>query len=182
MIYSDTDIRIALLQPTDALQLNKMLVSNTNRFMKYLPKTLADNSTLGGTKRYIEKKIKAATKGSQFVFIIHDPYSSAIIGMILLKEVDWDLKKGEFAYCIDEQFKGRALISKAIQGITPYIWDTMGLQTLQIISHKSNVASVNVAINSGFKWRETLKYEFVPLKESAQDMELYELSRSDLKG
>lgn len=179
MIYSANDIRISLLHPSDALQLNKFLVSNAERFIQYLPKTLADNSTFEGTQRYIKRKIKAAKKQSKFVYLIHDQHSSAIVGMIILKDLDWKSKKGEFAYCIDKQFKGKGLMAKAIQAIALYAFETLGLETLQIVSQQTNISSINVAINSGFKWIKTLKYEFVPLKEHAQEMELYELSRSD---
>lgn len=182
MIYSGNDIRISLLQPEDALQLNKMLVSNTDRFIKYLPKTLADNSTFGGTQRYIKRKIKAAKKRIEFVFIIHDQHSSNIVGMIILKQLDWTRKQGEFAYCIGKHYKGKGLMATAIRGMMPFTFESLGLETLQIISHKTNQSSVNVALRAGFKWKETLEFEFVPLKESAQDMEVYEISRSDLKG
>lgn len=179
MIYSADDIRISLVQKKDALQLNKLLVSNTDRFMKYLPKTLADNSTFGGTQKYIKRKIKAAKKRNEFVYIIHDQHSRNVVGMLILKELDWERKQGEFAYCIGKEYKGRELMSEAVRATSRHAFEVLGLETLQIITHKTNESSVNVAVKSGFKWQKTLEYEFVPLKESAQDMELYELSRPD---
>ena len=175
MIYSSEHITISLLQPKDALQLNKLLVSNTDRFMKYLPKTLGENTTLESTQNYIARKIKAVKKKKAFVFVINDKHSRDIIGMIILKNLDWETKKGEFAYCIDKRFKGKGLMSTAIKATSNYVIETMGLETLQIIAHKSNVPSVNVALQSGFEWLETLENEFMSMNGTPLDMELFEL-------
>lgn len=179
MIYSSEHFSISLLQPKNALQLNKLLVSNTERFMKYLPKTLGENTTLESTKNYIARKIKAAKKKKAFVFVINDKHSRNILGMIILKNLDWETKKAEFAYCIGKRFKGEGLMSTAIKATSDYVIETMGLEILQIIVHKTNLPSVNVALQSGFQWVETLEDEFMTLNGTLLAMELFELSRPD---
>ena len=179
MIYSSEHFSISLLQPKDALQLNKLLVSNTERFIRFLPKTLEENTTLESTQYYIKRKIKSAKKRNEFVFIIHDKHSIDIIGMIILKNLDWKIKKGEFAYCIGKRFKGKGLMSKAIKATVNYVIEELGLETLQILSHKTNLSSVNTALGSGFEWQATLKDEFKPLNKAPLDMELFEFSRPD---
>ncbi|WP_027126113.1 GNAT family N-acetyltransferase [Gelidibacter mesophilus] len=176
MIYNSEHISITQLQAKDALQLNKLLVSNTERFIRYLPITLSENRTLESSINYIERKIEAAKKREEFVFVINDKNSRNIIGLIILKNLDWENKQAEFAYCIGNRFKGKGLMSKAIKAASNYAIETLGLETLQIISHKTNSASVNVALQSGFKWKETLENEFTPLNEASLDMELYEFS------
>lgn len=175
MIYSSEHIKISPLQPEDALKLNKLLVSNTDRFIRYLPKTLADNTTLEGTRNYIKCKIEAAENKKDFVFVIKDKYGIQIIGLVILKNLDWDIKQGEFAYCIDKGFKGKGIITEAIKALSTYSTEELGLKKIQIISHKTNSSSVNVAVNSGYKWKKTLINEFTPFNETPLDMELYEL-------
>jgi ribosomal-protein-alanine N-acetyltransferase len=176
MIYSSDHISISLVQPNDALKLNKLLVSNTERFIRFLPHTLADNRTLESTRNYIATKIEAAENKQEFVFVIKDKYQIQIIGLIILKQIEWEIKQGEFAYCIGQGFKGKGLMSQAIKAISSYITEVMALKTLQIITHKTNVSSVTAALNSGFKWKKTLKNEFTPLNGASLDMELYEFS------
>lgn len=175
MIYSSDHISISLLQPKNALQLNKLLVSNTERFVRYLPKTLAQNRTLESTHNYIQKKIKAAEKKKSFVFVINYKHSSDIIGLVILKNLDWQAKKGEFAYCIGKRFTGKKLMTESIKATSHYAIEILELETLQIISHKTNLPSVNVALQSGYKWKGTLENEFTPLNEASLDMELFEL-------
>lgn len=175
MLYRSEHISIDYLKPEDALQLNKLLVSNTERFVRYLPKTLAANRTLESTRTYIKKKIEESNEKKEFVFTIKDKYGIQIIGLVILKNLDWNLKQGEFAYCIDHKFKGKGRMSEAIIATSKYAVDNLSLTTLQIISHKSNLGSVSVAVSSGFSWKETLAKEFTPLNEAPLDMELYEL-------
>ena len=179
MIYSSDHISISLLQPKDALQLNKLLVSNTDRFMRYLPKTLGQNTTLESTQNYITRKIKAAKKKKVFVFIINGKHDKDIIGIIILKNLDWETKIGEFAYCIGQRFKGRGLMTMAIKATSEYAIENMGLETLQIIAHKTNLSSVKVALQSGFNWIETLEDEFMSPNGTPLDMELFEMSKPE---
>lgn len=179
MIYSSPHFNISFLKPKDALQLNKLLVTNTDRFIRFLPKTLKENTTLQGTQNYIKRKIKATQKRKEFIFIIHDTQSMDIVGMIILKNLDWVRRQGDFAYCIGKRFKGNGVMGQAIKAVSNYAMEVLGLDTLQILSHKTNVSSVNTALRSGFKWKETLKDEFKSLEGTSLDMELFEISKSD---
>jgi ribosomal-protein-alanine N-acetyltransferase len=178
MVYSSDQISISHLQLDDALQLNKLLVSNTQGFKRYLPKTLAENRTLESTHSYIKRKMQSAQIKEEFVLAVKDKYLYNIVGLIILKNIDWSKKQGEFAYCIGKRFKGKGLMTEAIKASTIFATEELGLKTIQIISHKTNLGSVNVALKSGFIWKETLKNEFTPLNEAPLDMELYELKKT----
>ena len=175
MNYKSEDFYIELLKFEDALHLNKLFVSNTERFKLYLPKTLSENRTLESTKSYINKRIEAIQNKIEYTFTIKDKSTKNIAGLIILKAIDWDIKKGEFAYCIDKTFEGKGFMSKAIQATSTFAFQELNLKKLQIISHESNTASIKVAENSNFVWQKTLKNEFTPIGEQPMDMELYEL-------
>lgn len=176
-MYSSDVFYIESLKLEDALQLNKLLVSNTSHFKQYLPKTLAANRTLEDSKSYIKRKTESMVSNAEYVFTIKDQKTKNIAGLMILKNLDWTLKQGEFAYCIGKNFEGKGWMSEAIKAASNYAIETLGLKTLQIIAHKTNYGSVKVAENSGFIWKETLKDEFTPENEPSLDMELYELSR-----
>ena len=79
------------------------------------------------------------------------------------------------AYCIGYQYEGKGWMSNSIKALSKYAIDILGLRTLQIIAHKTNVGSIKVAENNGFSWQKTLIKEHTPPGEEALDMELYEL-------
>ena len=61
-----------------------------------------------------------------------------------------------------------------VKAISNYAFNELNLKTLQIIAHKTNLASIKVAENNGFVWQRTLVDEFTPTYELSLDMELYE--------
>lgn len=172
--YSETFI-LESLNLFDANQLHLFISENSERLKRYLPVTLSSNSTLEKTKEYITSKSKEIEEKINFTYTIRDKVNQQLAGLIILKKIDWDKKQGEFAYCIGSQFEGKGLTSFAVREMTKFAFDELGLKTLQIISHKTNLRSIKVAENNGFVWQRTLLNEFTPTNESPLDMELYEL-------
>lgn len=167
---------IVPLKSEDALNLNGLMVSNAERFKKYFPKTLSSNLTFDATESYILDKIDEFQSKSGFTFAIKEKATQNIIGLIIIKKLNWETKQAEFAYCIGSEYEGNGLTSFAVKEISNYAFDILGLITLQIISHKTNLGSVKVAKNCGFIWKRTLSNEFTPTNEAPLDMELYELT------
>jgi [ribosomal protein S5]-alanine N-acetyltransferase len=170
------DFIIAALKQADSNQLHQFIVGNNERLKRYFPVTLSSNETLEKTVEYISIKNKEIAEKTNFTFALREKNSQQIIGLIILKKIDWDKKQGELAYCIGSQFEGKGLTTFATKEMTKFAFDNLGLKTLQIISHKTNFGSVKVATKNGFLWQRTLLNEFTPPEESPLDMELYELT------
>ena len=163
----------------DAWKLCDFMITNSERFKRYFPGTLRDNLNPTLSKVFVEKKLKQFNKKEEFLFTLKQTQTRKLIGLIYIKALDWSIKQGEFAYCIDSNFKGKNLISKVVNLLSKYAFKTLALETLQIIAHKDNLPSVNVALNNGFVWQKTLQKEFTPAGEQPLDMELYELYKED---
>lgn len=169
--------QIVPLKQEDAKSLNELMVSNTEKFSRYFPKTLANNLTLETSKEYIEEKSKLIQSKKEFTYAIKNKETQDIAGLIIIKKVNWDSKKGEFAYCIGSKYARQGIVSEAIKIVTDYAFDTLKLKTLQIISHKNNLNSIKVAENNHFIWKKTLLNEFTPADGISLHMELYERTR-----
>jgi len=169
--------QIVLLKPEDALSLNELMVSNVERFKRYFPITLSKNLTVESSESYILNKNEEMLSNSEFTFGIKEKASNNIAGLIIIKKLNWETKQGEFAYCIGSQFEGKGLTTFAVKELAKFAFDELNLETLQIISHKTNVGSLKVAKKCGFIWKRTLPNEFTPTSERPLDMELYELTR-----
>lgn len=162
------------LNSTDANQLHKFISDDSEHLKYYFPKTLSDNETFEKSIEYIKVKNKEIAERTNFTYAIRNN-DIQIVGLIIIKKIDWDKKQGEFAYCIGSQFEGEGVASFAVAEMTKFAFEELQLKTLQIISHKSNLGSVRVALNNGFVWQRTLLNEFTPTNETPLDMELYEL-------
>lgn len=159
----------------DAWGICNFCVANEDRLKRYFPKTLAQNLTPDLSNIFVEKKEKQYSLKKEFLFTLKEIESHKLVGLTYIKELDWAKNQGEFAYCIDYTIEGRGLMTEAIQQLSDYAFENLGLETLQIIVHKTNIASMKVAENCNFTHIKTLKNEHTPPGEAPLDMELYEL-------
>ena len=161
----------------DALGICDLMKGNSLRFQRFFPKTLAQNLTLKDSKKFALIKSQEHDSKVEFTFVLKDKNLNKVVGLIILKELNWDSKQGEFAYCIDSEYEGKGLMSKSVKALSQFALDILELRTLQIVVHKSNKGSVKVAKNCGYIWQKTLINEYTPPNESPLDMELYGLKK-----
>lgn len=159
----------------DAWKICDLMVANADRFKRFFPKTLEQNLNPTLSQLFVEKKKKAYRNKEEFLFTIKHSETRQLAGLVYIKELDWSIKQGEFAYCIGYTFEGQGLMSKSINALSNYAFEALGLKTLQIIVNKSNRSSVSVATKNDFEWIKTLKNGFTPPGEQPLDMEVYEL-------
>ena len=163
------------IHPKDGWNVCNFAVANEDRLKRFFPKTLEQNLTPDLSNIFVAKKTKQFDAKEEFLFTLRKNESNKLVGLVYIKEVDKTTKQGEFAYCIDYTVEGKGLMTESIRQLSDYAFDALGLKTLQIISHKSNIGSVKVAENTNFSWIKTLKNEFTPPGEDPLNMELYEL-------
>ncbi|WP_179021522.1 GNAT family N-acetyltransferase [Winogradskyella forsetii] len=178
MIARFKDFEINPVHNRDAWKICDFVIANETRLKRYFPKTLEQNLNPTLSRFYVESKVKQFENRELFLFTLKHSETRELAGLIILKELNWEIKQGEFAYCIGYTFEGQGLTSEAIQHLSKYAFNELGLETIQIIAHKANLQSVKVALNNNFEWRKTLLNEFTPNGESPLDMELYELRRT----
>ncbi|GAA4268673.1 GNAT family N-acetyltransferase [Hyunsoonleella aestuarii] len=159
----------------DAWNVCNLIVTNEDRFKRFFPKTSQQNLTPDLSRLFVDKKVIQFDKKEEFLFTIKENESNSLVGLIYIIELDWTKKQGEFAYCIDYNVERQGLTTNAIKLLSNYAFENLGLETLKIVVHKSNVGSVKVAENCNFTHIKTLKKEFAPPGENSLDMELYEL-------
>lgn len=176
LIVTD-NISIDKLKPIDANQLYLFMIENRERFSKFFPATLSSNETLEKSVAYIDSKEIEIQQKLNFTFAIREIDSQKIIGLIIIKKIDWINRVGELAYCIGNDFGGKGVVTKAVKALSSFAYDRLELKTLQIIAHKTNLESIKVAENNAFVWQRTLIDEFTPTNELPLNMELYELKK-----
>ena len=161
------------IQEKDAWKLCDFVTINSERLKRYFPKTLQQNLTPDLSGYFVKKKVKQYQAREEFLFKLKEKEQRTLIGLVYIKSIDWDKKRAELAYCIGYQYEGKGIMTQAVQALSNHAQKTLGLETLQIIVHKSNVGSLKVAEKSGYIWQRTLIDEHTPPNEAPLDMELY---------
>jgi ribosomal-protein-alanine N-acetyltransferase len=159
----------------DAASLSEMMLCNHDNFKRYFPITLSKNKSIEDSLKFIKEKNKECHAKTEFTFVIKDKQLSKAVGIIIIKEINWEIKQGEFAYCMSSEFENKGWMSNAIALTSKYAFEVLGFNKLQIIAHRTNFGSCKVAEKCGFQWQKTLINEYTPPNESPLDMELYEL-------
>lgn len=175
MIQALDGFEINPIHEGDAWKICDFMLTNVDRLKRYFPNTLKANLNPMLSKFFVQQKLKQFENKEEFIFTLKQVETRKLAGIISIIQLDWSIKQGEFAYCIDYNFEGLGLTSKAVSIISKYAFETLGLERLQIVVYKDNKSSSKVALNNGFKWQKTLLKEFTPVGEQALDMDLYEL-------
>lgn len=174
-MQDNLNIEIALLKDTDAWKICNFIVSNEERFRKYLPVTVAQNLDPTLSRIFVDAKLKGIKKQEEFLYTIKTNPSRLLIGLVYLKNIDLDKKQAEFAYAMDYRHTGKGIISFTIKRLITDFNKEMGIKTFQIIVNEENKGSIRVAEKCQFKWIKTLPKVFEPPGKPAMDMELYQL-------
>ncbi|WP_420321067.1 GNAT family N-acetyltransferase [Flagellimonas sp.] len=172
---------ISPIQERDAWRICDFVVSNEDRLKDYFPKTVQQNLNPTLVQLFVAKKVKKFIAKEEFLFTIKENTTRTIIGLIFLKELDKEQNKGELAYCIGYQHKGKGIMKASIKNLVPWCFDSAKLETLQILVHNSNLSSIRISEHNGFQWKQTLLKEHTTGNGEILDMELYELQNPALQ-
>ena len=175
MIFNLSHYIIEAVHEKHAWRICDLMTINAERFRRFFPETLKQNLTPDLSNYFVQCKVRQFNNKEEFLFVLKEPEHRTIIGLVYIKEVDWNIKQAELAYCIGYQYEGKGYATQSVQFISAYAFKDLGLKTLQIIVHKSNKGSLRVAEKCGYIWSKTLAKAYTPPNESALDMELYEL-------
>jgi ribosomal-protein-alanine N-acetyltransferase len=169
----DHGFQITEFLTADARNLCDLMRANQERFRRFLPRTLAQNLSVTASEAYITKKKVERENRTEFTYAIREPIQKKVVGIAILKAINWEQKTGELAYGMGEAFAGKGWMTRTVQHLVAFSFEELRLQTLQIIVHQTNPASIAVAEKCGFSWSKTLPKEHILPGEAALDMELY---------
>lgn len=174
MIASLKNIYIEPIHEKYAWRICDFCTINSERLKRFFPGTLKQNLTPDLSKHFVETKLKEFQAKKEFLFVLKEKENHTVIGLLYLKELDWEKKQGELAYAIGYQVEGKGYMTEAVKAISDWAFKEQQLKTLQIIAHKTNTGSVRVAEKCGFTWQKVLLAAHTPPNELPLDMELYE--------
>lgn len=151
---------------------------NRERISKYFPKTISACKNIVSTMSHVSERIKLAKRKEFITLVISDNHSGEIIGTVFIKNLDWNIPKGEFGFFIDKNYERKGIITKSISFIIDYCFHTMGLNKIFMRIAEDNISSRRVAEKNGFIVEGILRSDFKTLGGNLIDVMYYGLLRS----
>lgn len=106
----------------------------------------------------------------------------SLAGIVGFVKLDWKSRNAEIGYWISKEFEGRGLITRAVQTLVSYAFDTLNLRRIEIHCARENRRSRAVPERLGFKkegvlresqWRHDRFYDMVIYGLLADDPQLW---------
>lgn len=163
----------------DSLNYHSLVDQNKVRLSKYFPKTLNANKDLELTTAHIIERIRLTEKNEFFTFVIFDNLSNKIVGTIFLKELDWNIPKGEIGFFIDQNYEGKGIITKSVFLVKKHCFDILGLHKVYMRIAEDNISSKRVAKKNNFKVEGILREDFKTSEGKLIDVVYYGLLKNE---
>lgn len=175
MVLEFTNYLIEPIHEKYAWRICDFVTIYSDRLKRFFPKTLEQNLTPDLSAYFVAKKVRQFVEKEEFLFVLKELANRTVIGLVYIKELDWVKKQAELAYCIGYQYEGKGYTTESVEVLSNYAIESLGLKTLRIMVHTSNLASIRVAEKCGYLWKETLSAAHTPPNEEPLDMEFYQL-------
>lgn len=102
----------------------------------------------GDTMSFIRSLTEEPIDKRNPVFTIQ--YQGKIIGLIGLKETDWTNRKTEIGYWISKEQQGKGIVTRSCRRLIQFVFESLGLNRIQIKAALQNHKSRNIPIRLGF--------------------------------
>jgi len=167
------DFKISLLKANQSKAFFNLIDSNRARLEDFFAGTVSKTKTLEDTNNYckiIEQKIKDR---SYFPFMISDVESKAFIGLVDVKNIDWNVPKAELGSFIDSVYERKGITTKATALVVNYLIETYHFKKLLCRANSRNLGSISVILKNGFQLEGTIRNDYRTSKGKIVDLNYY---------
>ena len=144
---SNGSIRLEPLTQRDLAEALAMCEDEDTKRFTYLPANADDAWIAGWLRRYEE----GWADGSRAGFSIRDAVDGTYLGFAAIVRLDLENAQGEIGYVVSPHARGRGAAAAAVELLTRWGFDALGLQRLELRIDSANQASARVAERAGYR-------------------------------
>ncbi|MDO9152580.1 MAG: GNAT family protein [Paludibacter sp.] len=131
---------------------------------------------LSDTQNFIDNLVVNETKDLTFAIYYHNKF----VGLVGLKDPDYDNRKIEIGYWVAEQYQHKGIITNSCRKLIEYAFNELDFNRIQLKSATQNLKSQFVAKRLGFK-KEGIERDGELHKRGYVDLIVYSLLKKDLE-
>lgn len=147
--FKNLESQRLILRRITAADVNEIFALRSNtEVMKYVPRPLCisidEAKVLVNT---IDKKLET-NEGINWAITLKG--NNILIGIIGHYQIKWEHFRSEIGYMLAPQFKGKGIITEAVQLIVEYGFNEMNMHSLEAVIDPENIASARVLEKNNF--------------------------------
>lgn len=173
MNQSFGNYKISLLSTNESKAFFNLIDSNRSRLEDFFAGTVSKTKTHNDTINYckiIEQKIKDR---AYFPFMITDITTNVFIGLVDVKNIDWNVPKAELGSFIDSSYEGKGITTKATTIVVDYLIENYHFKKLLCRANSKNLGSISVILKNGFELEGTIRNDYRTTKGEIVDLNYY---------
>ncbi|MEO6488395.1 MAG: GNAT family protein [Ferruginibacter sp.] len=166
-----------LLSKGDEESFFQLVDSNRGRLENFFAGTVARNKDLSETTLFVSDVLEKIANNIYFPFVIIENELEKIVGYIDVKNIDWNIPKGELGFFIDQNFEGKGIVKKILSKVIRHCMDDMKFNKLFLRTHELNAGTRHVAEKNGFKVEGIIRNDYRTTDGKLVDLIYYGLVR-----
>lgn len=168
-------VALALLETRHVEALARLIDDNRARLSAFLP--WARDNDLEATRRFVADSLQKFAHGNGFdAGLVVD---GELAGVLSLHYINHVVGRTELGYWLAARFEGRGVMTRAVRGLLPLLFEEYRLNRIEIRCHPENVRSRAVAERLGFRYEGTLRAMHAGGDGEPADAMVYGLLRDD---
>ena len=165
--------KIAILQQEESKSFFDLIEKNRPRLEDFFAGTVSRTKTLEDTIAYCKIIQQRIQERSYFPFMITDLKTNAFVGLVDVKNIDWNVPKAELGSFIDTNYEGRGITSKASHLMVDYLVEKYKFIKLLCRANSRNKGSIAVILKNGFQLEGTIRNDYRTTKGEIVDLNYY---------
>ena len=165
--------KIALLEAEQSEAFFNLIENNRVRLEDFFAGTVSKTRTLEETLQYCREIEQRIADKTYFPFIIIDTNTSKFVGLVDVKNIDWNIPKAELGSFIDKDYEGKGIVTKATQLVIHTVVETHRFKKLLCRANSRNLGSVSVILKNGFELEGTIRRDYKTTKGEIVDLNYY---------
>jgi ribosomal-protein-serine acetyltransferase len=173
MNFTFDNYKVSLLNTNDSDAFFELIESNRSRLEDFFAGTVSKTRTLKDTIAYcveIQNRIQSKT---YFPFMITDINTAEFVGLVDVKNIDWNVPKAELGSFIDHRYEGKGIVSKATNLVIDHSIEKYKFIKLLCRANSRNKGSIAVILKNGFELEGTIRNDYRTTKGEIVDLNYY---------
>ena len=156
-----------------------LIYDNKTYIEKGFAGTVKRCETLTGAKILFEEWISEEKHNRSFSFFIKNIQIDRLVGLVNIKNIDYNIKKCEIGYFISEPCAGKGIVSNFTSEVVTFCFEALQMNKVFLRVAPENIGSQKVAINNGFQKEGVLRQEYSGFQNIYEDVMYFGLLKAE---